>query len=351
MIKSVQSLRFVFILLVVFSHIYGKVFDFGGECGVSFFFMLSGFILSYAYGQRVADGTFSTRAFIAKQLTRLYPLHLLTFAVMVLLDARLGILYEWYRLLPNALLLQSWIPDDSFFFVANGSSWFLSDLLFFYLVFALAFRVLVSLSPKQLAAMAATVLLAYVVIAFSIPLRKVNAVLYASPLLRLIDFSIGILCCRLLASDWGQRFTRRLQTLSTTAMTLVEVLLIAGAVASFFVYEGMSLRLRCVALFWLYLPLLLVVYVGADKGRGVVTAIFHHPLMQWLGGVSFELYLTHYVVLRLWWSFLLSLGYSYEVRTTLTVIILTVILTIVVAWLTKRLFVEPVGWRLRTLIK
>lgn len=351
MIKSIQSLRFLFVLLVVFSHIFGKAFDFGGECGVSFFFMLSGFILSYAYGQGVDDGSFSTLSFIKKQLIKFYPLHLLTFLVMVVLDARLGEYFEWYRLLPNALLLQSWIPDDSFFFVANGSSWFLCDLLFFYLVFAGAFRLLTRLSLRRLAVLTLVVLAVYMTLAFVIPLSKVNAVLYASPLMRLLDFCIGILCFRLYASQWGQRFNQRLQSLSPSVMTIIEIVLIALVVLSFFVYENMSLRLRCAALFWLYLPLFLFVYVEADKLRGAVTTVLHHPFMQWLGGISFELYLTHWIVLRLFWSVLLTLGYDQESRTTLPIVIATLILTIAVSWLAKRLFVEPIGRRLRACMK
>ena len=351
MIKSVQSLRYLFILLVVFSHIFGKAFDFGGECGVSFFFMLSGFILSYAYGQKVTEGTFRTLPFIKKQLTKFYPLHLLTFLIMVVLDARLGYLYEWYRLLPNALLLQSWIPDDSFFFVANGSSWFLCDLLFFYAVFAVAFKLLTSLSLRRLALLMTAVLIVYMLLAFAIPLSKVNAVLYASPLTRLIDFSIGILCFRLYVSQWGQRFSLRLQSLSPSVMTLIELVLIAVVVLSFFVYENMTLRLRCAALFWLYLPLFLFVYVKADKLKGAVTAVLHHPFMQWLGGISFELYLTHWIVLRLFWSVLLAIGYGEESRTTLPIVIATLFITTAVAWLTKRFFVEPIGQRLRAHMK
>ncbi len=350
MIKSVQSLL-LFILLVVFSHIFGKAFDFGGECGVSFFFMLSGFILSYAYGQRVAEGTFRTLSFIKKQLTRFYPLHLLTFLVMVVLDARIGVHFEWYRLLPNVLLLQSWIPDDSFFFVANGLSWFLCDLLFFYAVFAVAFRLLTRLSLHRLAVLTMAVLAVYMMLAFTIPLSKVNAVLYASPATRLIDFCIGILCFRLYASQWGQRFSLRLQSLSPSVMTLVETVLIAVVVLSFFVYENMTLRLRCAALFWLYLPMFLFVYVKADKLKGAVTAVLHHPLMQWLGGISFELYLTHWIVLRLFWSVLLAKGYGEETRTTLPIVIATLFITVAVAWLTKRLFVEPIGQRLRAYVK
>lgn len=35
MIRTLQSLRFLFIMLVVLSHYIGKSFDFGGECGIS----------------------------------------------------------------------------------------------------------------------------------------------------------------------------------------------------------------------------------------------------------------------------------------------------------------------------
>ena len=108
-IATFQSLRFVFIMLIVFSHIIGKSFDYGGECGVSFFFMLSGFVLSLGYGDSVRVGQFSTRRFFLRQLSKFYPLHLLMLVVFVVLDARLGIIYNWQHLLPSVLLLQSWI--------------------------------------------------------------------------------------------------------------------------------------------------------------------------------------------------------------------------------------------------
>ncbi len=351
MIQSVQSLRFLFIMLVVFSHIYGKVFDFGGECGVSFFFILSGFILSYAYAKQVLEGNFQTMSFVKRQLTKFYPLHLLTFVVMVVLDARLGRYFEWYRLLPNALLLQSWIPDDSFFFVANGSSWFLSDLLFFYLVFASAFKLLVQIPHRKLLLLGFVIGGLYILLALSIPLEKVNAVLYASPALRVIDFCIGILCYRLYASEWGQRMRNRLQSMSTMSISIVELTMVALVVCSFFVYENMSLRFRCVALFWLVLPLFLTVYVSSDKASGMVTKLLHHPVLQRLGDISFELYLTHWITLRVFYSIMLTLGYGEAARKQILVIALSLIVIVLVSYLTKRFFVEPISRKLRCYIK
>ena len=129
MIRSLQSLRFVFIYLVVISHFVNRTFDFGGECGVSFFFMLSGFVLSLANAGRIGQGTYSTRGLFMRQLFKVYPLHILTMAIMLVMEWRLGNGYSPMVLLTNVLLVQSWVPSDDFYFVANGSSWFLCDIL------------------------------------------------------------------------------------------------------------------------------------------------------------------------------------------------------------------------------
>lgn len=268
MIKSLQSLRFVFIMLVVMSHIIGKSFDFGGECGVSFFFLLSGFVLSYAYGGQVSAGTFQQRRFLQKQLSKFYPLHVVTFFVMMMLDARLGRFFGWEQLVANLLLLQSWVPSDNFYFVANGLSWFLSDLLFFYVAFPFAFRLLTGQPLRRLLVGAAVVLALYAGLAVSIPEGFINPLLYAAPWTRLLDFSIGILLYRLYASEAGQSFGSWLSRQPASAVTLMEFALVLAVVASFFVYEHSSLRFRCTALFWFVLPAVLYFFVASDKLAG-----------------------------------------------------------------------------------
>jgi peptidoglycan/LPS O-acetylase OafA/YrhL len=51
-----QSLRFVFVMMIFMSHFaYRDVnpFDAGGDCGVAFFFLLSGFVMSMGYGRSI----------------------------------------------------------------------------------------------------------------------------------------------------------------------------------------------------------------------------------------------------------------------------------------------------------
>ena len=52
MIETLQSLRFIFMMMIFMSHFAYRdigAFDAGGDCGVSFFFLLSGFVCSLGY--------------------------------------------------------------------------------------------------------------------------------------------------------------------------------------------------------------------------------------------------------------------------------------------------------------
>ena len=349
MIQSLTSLRFLFILLIVLFHIVGEHFEFGGDCGVTFFLMLSGFVLSYAYGQRVLDGHFRTFSFMKKQLTKFYPLHLLMLVVMVLLDARLERYYEWYQLLPSVLLIQSWFPFDAIIHVANASSWFLCALMFAYAVFPFVFRFLNRMSPKYLMVTIAAVLVAYGWVIFVVPLHQLNNIVCLFPLLRVLDFCIGILVFRLCVSPLGMAFGKHLQTWPAWQVTLLELMPLVLVVLMFPVYGIISPRLRCVSMFWLVLPFLLLVFVKTDKLRGWITWLLHRPLMLWLGGISMEIYLTHWPVMRVFNSLLHSLG-QYDRLPTACVLLFTLIAIVLAAYAFQCCFVRPVQRKLSYLI-
>ena len=349
MILSLTSLRFLFILLIVLFHLIGKHFEFGGDCGVSFFMMLSGFVLSYAYGQQVLEGRFQSFAFIKKQLTKFYPLHLLMFVVMVLLEARLERYYEWYQLLPSVLLIQSWFPFDTIINVANASSWFLCALMFAYAVFPIVFRFLHRVSPVYLFVTIMAVLVAYGGVLSVVPLHQLNNVVCLSPLLRVLDFCIGILVWRVSTSSHGEAFSQHLLTWAAWQVTLLELLPVVLVVASYFVYGSISPRLRCVSLFWLVLPFLLFVYVKTDRLQGWVTWLLHRSLMLWLGGISMGIYLTHWPVMRVFNSLLVSSG-QYDRLPIVLVLLFTIAVIVLSAYAFQRCFVRPVQRNLSNFI-
>ena len=53
-IRTLQGARFLFVAFIYLSHCVtpnvSTPFDFGGDIGVSFFFILSGFVMSWGYG-------------------------------------------------------------------------------------------------------------------------------------------------------------------------------------------------------------------------------------------------------------------------------------------------------------
>ena len=335
MIKTLHALRFVFIMLIVFSHIVGESFDFGGECGVSFFFMLSGFVLALGYGGRVEQGQFDTNAFLMRQLLKFYPLHLLALVTIVVLDAHSGHFLDWQHLMPAFLLLQSWIPLNEYNFAGNGPSWFLCDILFCYILFSKVYLGLNRLTRTCLAWLLAVVVVAYLMFAFAIPADSVNSILYVAPWMRLIDFCLGILLCRLYCSASGRQWAQRMAGRNVTASELLAVVLLA---ASLLVYPILPQWLHCVALFWLVIPPFLLFFALAEQGQGLVTRLLKHPSLQWLGGISLEIYLLHMLVLRIANSLLAGMG----IEERWLMVIGGLGLLILAAWMTKRFFVDKI---------
>ena len=177
-IRTLQAARFLFILLIYLSHsvepLAHSPFDFGGEGGVAFFFVLSGFVLSYGYGPRVSRGEFDGKRFFWKHFWHLYPLHLLFFSVTVALDYRLGVTYDALQIVTSLLLVQTWIPSDHTLFVANGVSWFLCDTLFCYIVFAWLYKWLTSIRTSRLAIGMTVLAAVYACLALQVPDRMTN---------------------------------------------------------------------------------------------------------------------------------------------------------------------------------
>jgi peptidoglycan/LPS O-acetylase OafA/YrhL len=116
-----------------------------GYIGVSFFFMLSGFILTYSHAAEYESGLGSLKRFWIARFARIYPVYLvsLLFAVAVggyhLFHQKIHIL----AFIADLVLLQTWsIRMVPFFHI---TAWSLSVEVFFYFVFPF---VLLRLKPS-----------------------------------------------------------------------------------------------------------------------------------------------------------------------------------------------------------
>lgn len=145
-LSSLTGLRFLAALYVVATHICvsrsnpAGLADFGslvgrfaalGYLGVTFFFVLSGFVLTWS---APGDAGVDVWAFYRRRFARVYPLHFITtLAVGAGIIATGGVVATgaWPLCL---LLMQAWVPDSASYFALNPVSWSLSCEAFFYAV-------------------------------------------------------------------------------------------------------------------------------------------------------------------------------------------------------------------------
>ena len=109
----------------------------GGFVSVSYFILLSGFVLGYNYNARARAGQLDKKRFWKARFTRIYPIYLLSLLLS------LGTLSQeygshthrmfWTGVVLTPLLLQGWIPAIATFM--NTPAWTMSAEAFFYVLF------------------------------------------------------------------------------------------------------------------------------------------------------------------------------------------------------------------------
>ena len=311
-------------------------FEFGGECGVAFFFTLSGFVLSWGYGKSVQDKTFNHRRFLLRHMSGLYPLHLLLFIIVLAFDLKAGIHYDALQLLTNLLLLQSWEPSGHTLFTVNGVSWFLCNTLFYYLIFPYLYRFVATIIRKRLCLIISlSLIVLYLIVALNIPRSYVNSTLYANPILRTPDFALGIAACQ---------FYKRVNASSTNFFSkwlklplLIDVVML---LLTYFIYQHLLSNLRCAALFWIVMPLLIMKMAYHNQSNEAIARLLSSKALSWLGSISFEFFLTHTFVLRIVRHFIPNNGsYGNDIMFLLSSLLITVTL----ATLLHKYFVRPIA--------
>lgn len=156
-VVALTSLRGVLALWVVLYHFWDSVlflfppldlaspFIRIGPMAVPAFFMLSGFVLAYNYGDRFRTlRRPEVVRFLFLRLARVYPVHVVTLFVvllMVVVGGRLGYQltdagYTPRDFVLNLFLMQTWVPD--FILNWNYPAWSISSEWFAYLLFPAA---------------------------------------------------------------------------------------------------------------------------------------------------------------------------------------------------------------------
>ncbi|MFD0407524.1 acyltransferase family protein [Kitasatospora sp. NPDC127116] len=145
-LPSLTGLRFWAALLVVLYHLSHKVgtlpvlgpLAWYGRSGVTFFFVLSGFVLAWTYGASSTPAGALT--FARRRFARIWPLHLLTTVLSLGADAAIGAVLPVVAALWSLALVHPWALPTVY--GGNPASWSLGAEAWFYLLFPPLLRLL-----------------------------------------------------------------------------------------------------------------------------------------------------------------------------------------------------------------
>ena len=346
MIGALRGWRGLMVLSVVLMHSGIHAADQMSWAAVVFFFVSSGFLMSMRHP--VGEGGVTARACVEsgrRFATRVGPLHWLALAVVLAVQLRDGRFTFSPALAANALLVHSWVPVREVFLSFNKPSWFLATLLALYAAYPLLRRLMSRLgeSGGALLVVAWGTVMAVVLWHCDQPTRDW---LHTFPPVRAGDFLLGMLVYDLWAR--GQAKARPYMP-HATYYALIEfgaVALLAAFVVTDRLSDNALVAWNSNLLYWLPVAAVVLAAAVCDGNEGPIGRLLLSTPLQWLGGISLELYMMHtptgLMVDRLVAPVLGHFGvmnYDYEW-------LMTLVALFPVAWATHRWFTVPVTRRL-----
>lgn len=184
--SAFQGMRLIAIFGIVIGHLYYNLIG-GGPQLCSFFFILSGFLYKGINLQRESFAE-NWRNYLVRKAKGLFPVYWFCLASYLLLAVIRRSPAEYHidlSFIPHFFLLQSWFPwDKSMAFI--GPSWFLSSLLFCYILSPIIWYYIKRYRSYSLFVFA---ILFMIWLHYS---QSIPWLLYVSPLYRVLEYSAGI---------------------------------------------------------------------------------------------------------------------------------------------------------------
>lgn len=312
-IKSFQGLRVLAAAMVFLAH---AGFGAGlGSFAVVIFFLLSGFLAQMKYTEPQQKTGLAKECFrsLRKGYRKYFPLH----ALMLL--AASVLLYKSFlndplptvlRFLANLCLVQCWSPNRATNVSFNNLSWYLSSMMFCLLLSPLIVRFFSRGKPKR--AFIAFVLIFAVQLGAAFALDGLSCLeytgqtleigsyrasvaywlVYIFPPARVLNFAMG--CALFSMGTWLKSRTGALFDHLLLLFSLA-----AGAAVTFLSYGGREVfRVFDVAVWSLPACGIILSLSNEERLWKWIRFVFSNRAMQFLGGISFEFYMTHELVLR-----------------------------------------------------
>jgi peptidoglycan/LPS O-acetylase OafA/YrhL len=306
-------------------------FSQSGGLGVSFFFVLSGFVLTWSAREGDAPASFWRRRFV-----KIYPVYVVGWLLAMVLFA--SPTTSTHVAIANLFMVQVWVPNYWTNFSVDSPSWSLAAEAIFYLCFPLLLRAFRRINASHLkywilgmiGAVVATPALAYALFPNTpgVPGGLDTSVSqywfsYVLPPVRLADFALGILVA--LAVKYGRW--------RNIGMVWSSLLLAAGYVLTYHVPYLYGQRAAMI------LPIALLIAAAATADIEGRFTLFRNRTMVWLGQISFAFYLLHYTVLS---TLRKALGtHMYSTPVGLALLLGAAVVSVLLSWALYALVEDP----------
>ena len=295
---SIQGLRGLFALGVLLSHCsflgnyaqsassYDNIFS--KLANVSFFFILSGF-----FALKSQSGSVKFFEFLKKKMFRIYPLYLMILLVVVAFKILTSSFEtspdKMVSLLLNIFLLQGWggLSAATGFYTV---SWFLSSLIFCYIVGYWLCKLIKSNPSKAwlLIYSLAAILIAFKCIAaICFPNSNTGYYLcYLFPPAGLADFLLGMIIAQ---------HINKLK-LNDRTILMLQIAAIAVLIVSYMLKLWLP-RNYCRA--FLMIPANILIVLSFNIETAFSKVAFGNKIMAFIGDISFEIYLSHVLIISM----------------------------------------------------
>ena len=233
-----------------------------GIAWVFFFFLLSGFLLTYVYSNKNLD----TQIFYKTRFFKFYPVYFLS--LILTLKFKGTIIY-------NMLLVQSWIFNRSLSY--NSSAWYLSVLAFLLLLFP----ALLQFRKNKYFTYFVLIINFYVYYFFNY-LFKLNSnsgtvleFIKYNPLMYISTFTFGMLLY-----DKIKNIKKR--NIYSFLTIIYIIFLLFAPYNKFFPYNSTAISLS-------FIPLIVFLYLD----NGFFSKFLGNKFFIYLGGISYSIYILH----------------------------------------------------------
>jgi peptidoglycan/LPS O-acetylase OafA/YrhL len=320
-----------------------------GYFSTSFFFMLSGFILSYLYWGKDGALCMPKKQFWLLRAARIYPIHCITMLITIVMmwgfvvSNTGSVTTTILSAIATIALVQAWVP--MWVPLWSWPTWAISALVFLYFIMPWLMQWLARCSRKTmmtlLVALPIISLIPTLIYAFITPAgvnleQNASIFLGSTPVFWVAHFVAGMILSRLFELSRFNDITPPVNIrLAFGDFALVLVIAIACWVKA---EEPLKYILR----HGLLMPLFMVVIVDLARGRGLAARLFSLRLPVFLGEAAFSIFIWQNLIMTFCWISI-SMNPEYGHKNTLFAVLGMLVIAVFSAYCIEK----PIAKKLR----